>query len=475
MTIIEPAGNHPLYNEIKGIVGEARVNDNPIIISSYSQDACHITAERPGIVVMPESVEEIQAIVNLCRKSNTPLVPAGGRNGICGACLPRVPGAVMLDMVKMDKIIRINEDVMTVTVEAGQRWAELIHRLDEKGYKLGFRGPYGGNVGTVGGSTSINSIGYAASKYGPSTEGVVSLEVVLASGEVIKTGTGWNEGAELFGRYSTYNDLTGIFLGDHGTLGIKTKVTLKIYPKAEHITYGDFGFKTLEEATAAFLEVQKRGLTEELNLLADRQSTDTFFPGFLDSHPEIHAMFASIVQETDEQLAQRKMEIVREIAFENGGKDLGNFASQMHWTELFNLVQPLYNNGFWLNTCHLRPITTIPFLMKKLWAIFDKHKMLKNGIKWIASCLGADRAYATGWITLFPPNREKMDLATKIWNEMLDTIIETGGCPYWQGILWESRAHKRTDKTFLETYWKIKKALDPENILAPAVFTGGNQ
>ncbi|MFW9802212.1 MAG: FAD-binding oxidoreductase, partial [Candidatus Thorarchaeota archaeon] len=230
MTIIEPAGNHPLYNEIKDIVGEARVNDNQIIISSYSQDACHITAERPGIVVMPESLEEIQAIVSLCRDSNTPLVPAGGRNGICGACLPRVPGAVMLDMVKMDKIVEINENVMTVTVEAGQRWAELIHRLDEKGYKLGFRGPYGGNVGTVGGSTSINSIGYAASKYGPSTEGVVSLEVVLASGDVIKTGTGWNEGAELFGRYSTYNDLTGIFLGDHGTLGIKTKVTLKIYP-----------------------------------------------------------------------------------------------------------------------------------------------------------------------------------------------------------------------------------------------------
>ncbi|MFW9847464.1 MAG: FAD-linked oxidase C-terminal domain-containing protein, partial [Candidatus Thorarchaeota archaeon] len=131
------------------------------------------------------------------------------------------------------------------------------------------------------------------------------------------------------------------------------------------------------------------------------------------------------------------------------------------------------NNGFWLNTCHLRPITTIPHLMKKLWTIFDKHKMLKNGIKWIASCLGADRAYATGWITLFPPDRERMGLATKIWNEMLDTIIETGGCPYWQGILWESRAHERTDKSFLDTYWKIKRSLDPDNILAPDVFTGG--
>ncbi len=472
MTVVKPSGTHSLYNEIKSIVGEERVNDNQVIISSYRMDASHLTAERPGIVVMPKSVEEVQAIVKLCSKTKTPLVVAGGRNGICGACLPRQKGMVMLDMVKMDSIVKIDEDVMTVTVEAGLRWAELIHRLDEKGYKLGFRGPYGGNVGTVGGSTSINSIGYAASKYGPSPESTVALEVVLADGEILQTGTGWNESAQLFGRYSTYNDLTGLFLGDQGTLGVKTKVTLKIYPKAEHITYGDFGFRTLEEATKAFHEVQKRGLAEELNLLADRQSTDTFFPGFLDSHPEINSFFSAVVQETDEQLAIRKIEIVREIALEYGGKDLGNFAAQMLWTELFNLVQPLYNNGFWLNTCHLRPIPRIPEIMNKAWEIFRKYKLLDNGIKWIASCLGSERTYSTGWITLFPPNPEKMDLALKAWNELLDAIIATGGCPYWNGLLWESRTHPKTNKEFLETYWKVKKALDPHNIFAPDTFTG---
>ncbi len=472
MTIIPFSGMHPLYDDIVAIVGKERVSDDKVIISSYRMDASHLTAERPGIVVMPETVEEVQAIVKLCGNSKTPIIAAGGRNGICGACLPRQRGAVMLDMVKMDKVVELDEDAMTVTVEAGLRWAELIHRLDEKGYKIGFRGPYGGNVGTVGGSTSINSIGYAASKFGPSTEGTVSLEVVLANGDVIRTGTGWNTSAQLFGRYSTYNDLTGVFLGDHGTLGIKTKVTLKIYPKAEHITYGDFGFRTLEDATKAFYEVQKRGLTEELNLLADRQSTDTFFPGFLDNHPEINAMFASIVQEIDEELASRKMEIIREIALEHGGKDLGNFASQMHWGELFNLVQPLYNNGFWLNTCHLRPISRIPDVMEKAWSIFDKHKLLKNGIKWIASCLGAERTYATGWITIFAPTPDKMDLAMTAWNELLDAILETGGCPYWSGLLWENRVLERTNKVFLETYRKIKNALDPDNIFAPGVFKG---
>ena len=423
---------------------------------------------------MPESVEEVQKIVKLCAETKTPLVTAGGRNGICGACLPRQKGAVMIDMVKMDKIVKIDEDVMTITVEAGLRWAELIHRLDEKGYKLGFRGPYGGNAGTVGGSTSINSIGYAASKYGPSPESTVSLEVVLADGKVIQTGTGWNPDAQIFARYSTYNDLTGLFLGDQGTLGVKTKVTLKIYPNAEHIVYGDFGFKTLEESTAAFHEVQKRGFAEELNLLADRQSTETFFPGFLGKHPEINSFFSAIVQETDEQLAKRKMEIIREIAIAHNGKDLGNFAAQMHWGELFNLVQPLYNNGFWLNTCHLRPIQSIPVLMDRAWKIFEKHKLLDNGIKWIASCLGSERTFATGWVTLFPPSQDKMELAQKAWNELLDAIIETGGCPYWNGLLWENRTLPKTNKEFLETYWKVKKALDPDEIIAPGTFRGYN-
>ncbi len=472
VSVIKASAVHPLYRRLCDILDESRVTDNPLVTTAYSRDASHLTAERPGVVVMPEDVEEVQAIVRLCAETKTALVPAGGRNGICGACLPRTTGAVVVDMSRMDRLVQLDEEVMTVTAEAGMRWAELIHRLDERGYKLGFRGPYGGNVGTVGGSVSINSIGYAASKFGPSTEGVVSLEVVLASGEVLRTGTGWNPAAKLFGRYSAFPDLTGVFLGDHGTLGIKTKVTLKVYPKAEHIAYGDFGFRTLQDAVAAFREIQAHGLTEELNLLADRESTDTFFPGFLDSHREVNAMFAAIVQETDEALARRKMGLVRETALRHGGKDLGSFASQMHWRELFNLVQPLYNNGFWLNTCHLRPITAIPALMERAWRIFKKHKLKKHGIKWIASCLGSERTYATGWVTLFIPSRDKTELALRAWDELLDAVMETGGCPYWNGLLWESRALARADPVFMGVLRGIKQVLDPDNIFCPHVFGG---
>ena len=472
MSIVKPAKVHPLFDKLASIVSEERLSDNPVIISSYSKDACHLTQEKPGIVVMPKTVEEVQAIVNLCRESNTPLIPAGGRNGICGACIPRVEGSVMLDMVQMDKLVELNEDVMTVTVEAGLRWAELIRRLDEHGYKLGFRGPYGGNAATVAGSVSLNSMGYAASKFGPAPENVVSLEVVLPNGEIICTGSGWNPDAAIFTRYSSFLDLTGLFLGDHGTLGVKTKITLKVYPKANHISYADFGFTSLEKATRFFYEVQQRGLTEELNCLLAREAADTYFPGLLDSHPEVNATLHCVFQEIDSKLAQRKLEIVQELAKDFEGKDLGNFAAQIHWAEIFNEVQPMYVNGFWLNTCHLRPIKRLPELMKKMLAIFKKYKLEKNGINWIADSLGVDRTYAAAWITIFAPTRDKMELAEKAWNEMLDAAIDTGGCPYWTGLLWEKRVLSKVNEPFIEAYRTIKRAIDPHNILSPHVFGG---
>ncbi|MBN2230626.1 MAG: FAD-binding oxidoreductase [Candidatus Thorarchaeota archaeon] len=473
MTVVKASASHPLYNELLAIVGQDRVNDNQVIISAYSKDACHLVADRPGIVVMPNNVEEVQKIVRLCAKTKTPIMPAGGRNGICGACLPRVPNTVLLDMINMKRLVKLDEEVMTVTVEAGMRWAELIHILEDRGYKLGFRGPYGGNAATVAGSVSINSMGYAASKFGPAPEGVVSLEVVLPDGEIVRTGSAWNKEAQTFTRYSSFADLTGVFLGDHGTLGVKTKVTLKIYPKAPFSTYIDLGFKTLEDATAVLLEIQKRGLTEELNCLLARESADTYFPGLLDSHPGINATIHSVVMETDQQLAERKVQIIREIGLEMKGKDIGNFAAQIHWAEKFNEVQPMYNNGFWLNTCHLRPIVRLPELMNRMRDIFKKYNLEKNGIKWIADALAVDRAYSAAWVTIFAPTRDKMEFAERAWNEMLDAAIETGGCPYWTGLLWENRALKKVDENFIELYRTIKRAIDPDNIMAPNVFQGG--
>ena len=71
------------------------------------------------------------------------------------------------------------------------------------------------------------------------------------------------------------------------------------------------------------------------------------------------------------------------------------------------------------------------------------------------------------------PTRDKMELGLKAWNEMLNEHMDTGACPYWSGLLWEKRAVSKANPNFLDLYWKVKRAIDPDNIFTPGVFTGG--
>ena len=91
----------------------------------------------------------------------------------------------------------------------------------------------------------------------------------------------------------------------------------------------------------------------------------------------------------------------------------------------------------------------------------------------MADALAVERAYAAAWVTIFAPTRDKMELAEKAWNEMLDAAMETGGCPYWSGLLWENRALEKVHDSFIQLYRSIKKSIDPDNIMAPYVFEGG--
>lgn len=200
-----------VYDELQSIVGSGNISNDEIILYSYSEDSSPFPSRKPAVVVRVSETSEVAQIMKIANKTKTPVVPAGGRSSISGAPLPRVAGAIMLDLTGMDRVKEVDEDTQTVTVQGGVRWAQLIHELNLKGYKLGFRGPYGGNAGTIGGSLSVNTVGCGASKWGGACNSVVSLEVVLPTGEVIRTGSGWSPAAKRFARYATFNDLTGLF------------------------------------------------------------------------------------------------------------------------------------------------------------------------------------------------------------------------------------------------------------------------
>ncbi|NVM53652.1 MAG: FAD-binding oxidoreductase [Candidatus Helarchaeota archaeon] len=459
---------------IAKIVGSENLSTAQHILHSYAEDASPFEGNPPDIVVRPQNASEISQIVKFAASQHLPIVPVGGRSGISGAAIPRTPSAIMIDLTRMNEVLSIDEDVMTVTIQTGITWAELIHKLHEKKFTVGFRGPYGGNAGTVGGSLSSNSVGIGASMYGGACDNVVNLEVVLADGSVIETGNAWKKESKdqvkRFARYCTYNDLTGIFLGDHGSLGVKTQATLKIYPLAEGTSFIDFGFLSIEQCSWAIHHLQKYKIPSEAVILGDANSIELLASTYHERYPRIKAILGIIIEEYDQELANKRKNICEQIVKQYAGKSIGTFLSKAHWLNKFNLTQSLFEEGFWHNTCHFRPISTLPLLVHRTHELFKKNNLKANEINWIISGLATDRSYFATWITLFLKDPEKRPVLEKVWHELRELEITENGVPYWTGLLWEDYVLPRTNQAFYETLRKIKDSLDPEHIFHPQVF-----
>lgn len=455
-------------------MGKENVSSEQFVLISYSEDASPFEGKEPQVVVRPHSTEEVSELLEFASKNRIPVIGVGARSSINGAPIPRVDNVMMIDLTGMKDILSIDEDVMTVTVQAGITWSGLIHQLKERGYKLGFRGPYGGNAGTVGGSISANSIGCGASAHGGACDGVVGIEVVLSSGEILRTGSNWKNGSnkrkESFARYCTFNDLSGMFLGDHGTLGIKTAATLKIYPLPKGEAFSDFGFSNIEQATKAFHEIQQSHLAEELVMLGDANSIDLLASTYRSTFKNINCIVAVVIEEADEILAQRRKELCEKIVRKHGGKSIGMFLSKAHWFNMFNLVQSLFEEGFWYNTCHLRPISSLPQLIETFHSIATKYELKENGFNWIISALGVDHCFTSGWITIYMKDHTKKDVMIEAWDELREAEIELEGVPYWTGQLWEPYVLERVDPTFYKVLKQLKTILDPFNIINPMTF-----
>jgi glycolate oxidase len=188
-------------------------------IEKYSHDETEDLRFPPHVVVKPTSVNEVSAVMRFCNEHQIPVTPAGALTGLSGGALP-VRGGVLLSMEKFNRILLIDEDNLQVTTEPGVITQVLQDAVREKGL---FYPPDPASKGScfIGGNVSENSGGPKAVKYGVTADYVLNLEVVLPNGEVIWTG------ANVLKNATGYN-LTQLIVGSEGTLGIITKIVLKL-------------------------------------------------------------------------------------------------------------------------------------------------------------------------------------------------------------------------------------------------------
>lgn len=247
---------------LAAIVGEANVRDDRPALELFSEDIWEASGHVVTLIVAPGSLDELAQVLRAAHAAGVTIAPRGAGMTYTSSYLPADDKTVSLDMTRMNRVLRISEEDMTVTVEAGCSWAQLNRALAPKGLRTPFWGPMSGIYSTIGGGLSQLNAMFGAGRYGTSSESVVALSVVLGDGQILRTGARGIDGDTPF--YRHYGpDLTGLFCGDSGTLGIKAEVTLRLIRAPAHEDYASFSFKTGEQLLKAMAEIARSELATE--------------------------------------------------------------------------------------------------------------------------------------------------------------------------------------------------------------------
>jgi FAD/FMN-containing dehydrogenase len=245
------------------VVGPAGIDTDPARRALHSQDIWSVSAATVEAVVSPADIDELSRIVSAVAAAGYAIAPRGAGMSYTSAYIPTSDKTVSLDMSRMNRILDIDPENMTVTVEAGVTWAALDAALSDKGLRTPFWGPMSGLTSTVGGGLSQLNAMFGAGRYGTSSESVVALSVVLSDGSILRTGAREHGGAKPF--YRNYGpDIAGLFCGDAGVFGVKAEITLRLMRRPQHEDYVSFAFASGAELLSAMAEIARADLACEM-------------------------------------------------------------------------------------------------------------------------------------------------------------------------------------------------------------------
>ena len=292
---------------LKARFGE-RFSTAAAVLESHGRDESYHAASPPDAVVFPESVEEVAAIVGLAREHRAPIIPFGAGTSLEGH-VAALSGGITVDMTRMNRILEVNAEDLDVRVEAGVTRKQLNAAIKDAG--LFFPVDPGADA-SIGGMTATRASGTNAVRYGTMRENVLGLTVVLADGRIIKTGGRARKSAAGY-------DLTRLFVGSEGTLGIIAEISLRLYGIPEAMSAAVVSFPSLDAAVESVILTIQSGIPMARIELLDSVQMDAINRHSKLSYPvqptlffEFHGTQAGVVEQA---------EMVGAIAAELGGGD----------------------------------------------------------------------------------------------------------------------------------------------------------
>jgi len=308
------------------IVGSDNVIDHQDDLFAASADiwASGVAAE---LVICPASTQEVVELVKLASSHQKAVIPRGAGLSYSAGFVPDRPQCIILDLRRMDRIEHVDRDDLYVTVQTGCNWKTLHTVLKQTGLRTPQYGVASGAYSTIGGALSSSATFLGSARYGSLSENVLGVEVVLADGSVVATGSGTSTASTGFRRCDG-PDMTGIFLDDSGAMGIKTSATLRLIPAPQAKEYLSFGYENLESLIKAQIAIGRHGVASEIMGLDQRRNQDLAAVG-LDFLNGVGASLHIGVEGLDLEIVNRYLELIRSTALEHGGFELANTVPEM--------------------------------------------------------------------------------------------------------------------------------------------------
>src|SRR5258706_104637 len=231
--------------ELKALLGE-RVSTSAAVREHHGKDESYFPYALPDAVVFVRSTEEVRDVVNICRRHRVPMIPFGVGTSLEGHILA-INGGVTIDLSQMNQVLAVHEEDLDAVVQAGVTRKQLNEHIKHTG--LFFPIDPGADA-TIGGMTATRASGTNAVRYGTMRENVLSMKVVLADGRIIQTSSRAKKSAAGY-------DLTRLFVGSQGTLGVITEVTVKLYAVQEPMSAAACDFDAVVGFTITVIQQRK--------------------------------------------------------------------------------------------------------------------------------------------------------------------------------------------------------------------------
>jgi D-lactate dehydrogenase (cytochrome) len=446
-----------LLASLKSQFGE-RVSIAEAVRTNHGRDESPFDPQLPDAVVFARNTDDVQAAVRLCAQHGVPIIPYGNGSSLEGHLLA-VQGGVSIDLSEMNHVLSINPEDLTVTVEPGISRKQLNEALRDTG--LFFPIDPGADA-SIGGMSATRASGTNAVRYGTMRENVLSLKVVLADGSVMRTGTRARKSSAGY-------DLTRLFVGSEGTLGVITEITLRLYPQPEAVSAAVCAFPSMQSAVRTVIETIQMGVP-----IARVEFVDALAVRAINRHSHLTLREAQTLFfefHGTESGVKEQAELVQELAAQNGGEDFEWSTRAEDRSRLWNARHNAYFAMLQLKP-GCRAVTTdvcVPISRLAECVVETEQDLIASPLPCpIVGHVGDGNFHVA--ILIDPSRPEELAEAERLNQRIVQRALRMDGtCTGEHGI----GLHKidflveEAGPVAINTMRAIKQALDPQNLMNP--------